>query len=236
MSSQNDSILKCNFCDDPVGDNFYRDECNNKYNETCYDCGIEQEDDNIVFHCASCSRPIIRDSLDHNYATSDYNGNYFCVNCPQKTCDDCVLGHIEGYDKCVLCDGYFAEDDDYSENIKEEDASCHLCGSNQQLVQMKSTGEIICQNACDEEEPSIDEFWEDVRSGWFGFEVTCSHPFFPSYKRWIQQHHLKKKNLYFKNNLYEEYWDEILQEKYPLLNDELLEAYKLYCKQKNECQ
>tara|TARA_Y100000401_G_C8228397_1_gene176886 strand:+ start:45 stop:662 length:618 start_codon:yes stop_codon:yes gene_type:complete len=122
----------------------------NKYGQLHFPSEEEQEDYDIVFHCASCSRPIIRNSLDHDFATCDNDDNWFCVNCPQKTCDDCVLGQVEGYEKCVLCDGYFAEDDDYSENIEEEDASCHLCGSKHQLVQMKSTGEIICQKACDE--------------------------------------------------------------------------------------
>ena len=59
--------------------------------------------------------------------------------------------------KCSLCDGYF-NDDGLSDIlfIEEEPnnktAECDLCGKENNIVQMKRTGQFICKNACDEDE------------------------------------------------------------------------------------
>ena len=64
--------------------------------------------------------------------------------------------------KCCLCDGYF--DDDglgdilfIEEEPNNSRASCNLCGKDKNIVQMKGTGQYICEAACDEDESSAEE-------------------------------------------------------------------------------
>jgi hypothetical protein len=59
--------------------------------------------------------------------------------------------------KCNICDGYFVDDglndilfiEEEPNNRKEQ---CHLCGNEDDIVQMKGTGEYLCGNGCDEED------------------------------------------------------------------------------------
>jgi hypothetical protein len=58
--------------------------------------------------------------------------------------------------KCCLCDGYF--DDDglgdilfAQEEPNNQEAECDLCGKDSNIVQMKGTGQFLCESACDEE-------------------------------------------------------------------------------------
>ena len=64
--------------------------------------------------------------------------------------------------KCSLCDGYFNDDGLNDILFIEEEPnnynhSCDLCGKTKNIVQMKSTGQFICQNACDESDNESDE-------------------------------------------------------------------------------
>ena len=59
--------------------------------------------------------------------------------------------------KCCLCDGYF--DDDGMGDIKfvqeepnNKEAQCEFCGKTENIVQMKGTGQFLCESACDEDE------------------------------------------------------------------------------------
>ena len=59
--------------------------------------------------------------------------------------------------KCCLCDGYF--DDDgmgdilfVQEEPNNQEASCDLCGKENNIVQMKGSGQYLCEAACDEDE------------------------------------------------------------------------------------
>ena len=69
--------------------------------------------------------------------------------------------------KCCLCAGYF--DDDglgdilfvQEEPNNQEDVACQLCGKDKNIVQMKGTGEYICEAACDEEEEDEEDFGID---------------------------------------------------------------------------
>ena len=59
--------------------------------------------------------------------------------------------------KCCLCDGYFNDDGMgdilyVQEEPNNQEAECNLCGKNEDIVQMKGTGEYLCGNACDEED------------------------------------------------------------------------------------
>lgn len=73
--------------------------------------------------------------------------------------------------KCCLCAGYF--DDDglgdilfvQEEPNNQEDVACQLCGKDKNIVQMKGTGEYICEAACDEDDDSCfdEEEEEDIQ-------------------------------------------------------------------------
>lgn len=59
--------------------------------------------------------------------------------------------------KCAICDGYFADDglnDIFyvEEKPNRPTGACHLCGNLDGIVQMKGTGEFICEGACDEDD------------------------------------------------------------------------------------
>lgn len=63
---------------------------------------------------------------------------------------------------CAICDGYFNDDGlgdilFIEEEPNNRNASCDLCGKIKNIVQMKGTGQYICQNACDESEEESDD-------------------------------------------------------------------------------
>ena len=77
--------------------------------------------------------------------------------------EDCSAEKNDEYDeKCNICPGYY-KDDGLNDIlfIKEEPnnkkASCDLCKETDNIVQMKGTGQYICQNACDEQEAQEEE-------------------------------------------------------------------------------
>ena len=85
-----------------------------------------------------------------------------CIN------TDCVEEKTDEYDEeCNICDGYYKDDglNDIlfiEEEPNNKKANCDLCKKEEGIVQMKSTGQYICQDACDEEEEVTDEDEEDV--------------------------------------------------------------------------
>ena len=63
--------------------------------------------------------------------------------------------------KCCLCDGYF--DDDglgdilfVQEEPNNQEAQCDLCGKTKNIVQMKGSGQYLCEAACDESDSESD--------------------------------------------------------------------------------
>ena len=59
--------------------------------------------------------------------------------------------------KCTLCDGYFNDDGlgdilFIEEEPNNKTAQCNLCGKDNDIVQMKGTGQFLCGNACDDED------------------------------------------------------------------------------------
>ena len=71
--------------------------------------------------------------------------------------------------KCCLCDGYF--DDDgigdilfIQEEPNNQEASCDLCGKENNIVQMKGTGQYICEAACDESDEEEESEEEEEES------------------------------------------------------------------------
>lgn len=85
--------------------------------------------------------------------------------------------------KCCLCDGYF-DDDGLGDIlfIEEEPnntrASCNLCGKDKNIVQMKGTGQYICEAACDEsseEDSSAEEESSDEESNVIYTKYVCKY-------------------------------------------------------------
>ena len=59
------------------------------------------------------------------------------------------------WQKCTICDGYFNDDGlgdilFIEEEPNNQRAGCDLCGKSKNIVQMKGTGQYICEAACDE--------------------------------------------------------------------------------------
>ena len=83
--------------------------------------------------------------------------NTICKN------EDCSKEKDDEYtEKCSICKGYYKDDglNDIlfiEEEPNNRNASCELCKKNNNIVQMKSTGQYICQNACDEEDEEDEE-------------------------------------------------------------------------------
>lgn len=59
--------------------------------------------------------------------------------------------------KCCLCDGYF-DDDGFGDILfiqeapNYQEAECDFCGKTENIVQMKGSGQFLCESACDEDE------------------------------------------------------------------------------------
>jgi hypothetical protein len=66
------------------------------------------------------------------------------------------------WQKCCLCDGYFNDDGlgdilFIEEPPNNKTGECDLCGKDDDIVQMKGTGQFLCGNGCDEDEDEDDE-------------------------------------------------------------------------------
>ena len=77
--------------------------------------------------------------------------------------EDTEENYQEGqWKKCTICDGYF-NDDGLGDILFIEEApnykrnSCDLCGKNKNIVQMKGSGQYLCESACDESDDDVDD-------------------------------------------------------------------------------
>lgn len=76
--------------------------------------------------------------------------------------EDCVqIQNDEFTEKCSICPGYYIDNglNDIlfiEETPNNRRGTCDLCKKMTDIVQMKSTGQFICQNACDEDEDDDD--------------------------------------------------------------------------------
>jgi hypothetical protein len=88
---------------------------------------------------------------------------YLCrnMNCerfpPDWDEEENTIDNYEGdqWQKCTICDGFFNDDGIgdilfIEEEPNNEEAECELCGKDKNIVQMKGTGQYICEAACDE--------------------------------------------------------------------------------------
>jgi hypothetical protein len=68
---------------------------------------------------------------------------------------DCSDKKLDDNEKCNICDGYYIDDGLNDILFIEESPNnrkhlCNLCKKDKNIVQMKNSGEYICQNACDD--------------------------------------------------------------------------------------
>ncbi len=64
--------------------------------------------------------------------------------------------------KCCLCEGYFNNDGlgdilFIEEEPNNEKGQCNLCGKDDDIVQMKGSGQYLCGNACDDDDDDEDD-------------------------------------------------------------------------------
>ena len=74
------------------------------------------------------------------------------VLCKNENCSP--IKNDQSTEKCVLCDGYFADDglnDIYFLEENNECGECSLCGKAENICIMKGNGQFICTSACYEE-------------------------------------------------------------------------------------
>lgn len=83
--------------------------------------------------------------------------------------EDTESTYQEGqWKKCCLCDGYF-DDDGFGdilfvqEEPNNQEAECDLCGKTKDIVQMKGSGQYLCEAACDEDEDEEEEQEQEVK-------------------------------------------------------------------------
>lgn len=83
--------------------------------------------------------------------------NTICKN------EDCSIKEDDEYsEKCSICPGYYKDDglNDIlfiEEEPNNRNASCDLCEKTDNIIQMKNTGQYMCQNACDDDEDDEDD-------------------------------------------------------------------------------
>ena len=96
---------------------------------------------------------LTKEILDKEDENIELCRNTDCEMVPPESEEDTE----EQWVKCNICPGYFNDDGlgdilFIEEEPNDRNASCDLCGKNENIVQMKGTGQYICGNACDEEE------------------------------------------------------------------------------------
>lgn len=82
--------------------------------------------------------------------------------CRNTDCEQFPPSDEEEWQKCSLCDGYFHDDGlgdilFIEEEPNNQQGECDLCGKTKNIVQMKETGQYICENACDESDEEEEE-------------------------------------------------------------------------------
>ena len=155
------------------------DNENDPIKNLCVTCGVDMGPDN--------PRQLCRKTYCENKDNIKLCKNTDCERFPPDWDfeEDTEDTYQEGqWKKCCLCDGYF--DDDglgdilfIEEEPNNQKAGCDLCGKTKNIVQMKGTGQYICEAACDEsdEEESDEEESEEKESDdkVSGIDLTMSN-------------------------------------------------------------
>ena len=143
---------KCNKCgvittnDDPDCR-----KCKKEYSMLAITDDTEEDEDPNAFECDDCNVKEETYKLCENVECERYPPDWDSEEDTEDT-------YQEGqWKKCCLCDGYF-DDDGFGDIlfIQEEpnyqEAECDLCGKTENIVQMKGSGQFLCESACDEDE------------------------------------------------------------------------------------
>jgi hypothetical protein len=165
---------------------FECDDCNIK-GINCYeDIGLTKYEADIYFdlgqpdRCEKCFNKwkSTNDAIEYLKGIEDDGKKTIEETKPIKLCEntdcerypsnwdseeDTESTYQEGqWKKCCLCDGYF-DDDGFGDILyvqeapNNKEAGCDLCGKNEDIVQMKGSGQYLCGNACDEESEEEEE-------------------------------------------------------------------------------
>jgi len=94
----------------------------------------------------------IKDSLCKNMDCERYPPNW---DFKEDTDENYEQG--QQWVKCSLCDGYFNDDGlcdilFIEEEPNNKSGQCGICGKTSNIIQMKSNGQFLCGNACDDED------------------------------------------------------------------------------------
>ena len=81
----------------------------------------KEDEEDIVFHCESCKKAIVRDSEDHDFSKC-HEEKWYCVDCPceeeEEEEEEAPLCYRKNGSKCKWCDNLC---------VDEEDSLCHEC-------------------------------------------------------------------------------------------------------------
>jgi len=146
---------ECIYCDFkvPTKTRLNRHLATQKHMTNFEKCELEVKNTNIV--------PEITEELNQNKETVKLCVNMDCERYPPDWDfeEDTEENYEDGQQwvKCCLCDGYFNDDGMgdilfVQEEPNNQEAGCSLCGKEEDIVQMKGSGQYLCGNACDEDE------------------------------------------------------------------------------------
>jgi hypothetical protein len=181
-SDPDGSLSKCSLCqgyykDDGLNDILFIEKEPNNRNATCELCNkttdIVQMKGTGKYICQNTA--IVGVNEDCEVVEEEHRDEHqLCVN------ENCVIDNVDGtLEKCKICDGYYKDDGLNDILFIEEEpnnrkAYCELCKKSVDIVQMKGTGQYICQNACDDDEEEDEEKEDgDFTCGSCGTNFDC---------------------------------------------------------------
>jgi hypothetical protein len=126
-----------------------------------------EEEEDIVFHCESCKKAIVRDSEDHDFSKCDMEDKWYCVDCP---CEEEEEEEEKGCMKCGSAPRH---------NQTDEDGS-YLCLHCEEIVKKEEEEEKGCVKCytCDEAEATHKVFRDALGE----YEHTCDKCFKKEYE------------------------------------------------------
>lgn len=115
-------------------------------NNIAYDLSTKKEDDAVEENIKLC------ENMDCERYPPDWDFEEDTEDTYQE----------DQWKKCCLCDGYFNDDGMgdilfVQEEPNNQEAGCSLCGKEEDVVQMKGSGQYLCGNACDESDEDEDD-------------------------------------------------------------------------------
>ena len=100
-----------------------------------FDCEEEEKPD-IVFHCESCKKAIVRDSEDHDFSKchEDHDEKWYCADCPCEEEEQEEEEEFEFFDEnkkyiCWKCNRNFTDECDDRTSFEKKKERMYMCGS-----------------------------------------------------------------------------------------------------------